>query len=108
MKYTVVVDDNFHYMDETERYTHGEFESADLALRAAKALVDADLNTLYRAGMTADELYGHYTSFGNDPYIVSEDQECQFSAWSYAKERCQQICERAAQSGNDTSQARGS
>jgi hypothetical protein len=102
MKYKVVVDDNFHYMDESERYTHGEFESSDIALSAAKALVDADLSSLYRSGITADELYRHYTSFGNDPYIISEDQSCHFSAWNYAKERCQEICKRAVQSDGDT------
>ena len=102
MKYKVVVDDNFHYMDETERYPHGEFESSDIALSAAKALVDADLRSLYRSGITADELYSHYTSFGNDPYIIPEDQGCHFSAWNYAKQRCQEICERAVQSDGDT------
>jgi hypothetical protein len=98
MKYKVVVDDNFHYMDESDRYTHGEFEISEVALSAAKALVDADLNSLYRTGMTADELYRQYTGFGSDPYIVSEDQSCHFSAWSYAKERCPDICKAVAQS----------
>jgi hypothetical protein len=102
MKYKVVVDDNFHYMDESERYTHGEFETSEVALGAAKVLVDADLNSLYQTGMTADELYRQYTSFGNDPYIVSEDQSCHFSAWSYAKERCQDICKGVAQSEGTT------
>jgi hypothetical protein len=100
MKYTVLVDDNSHYMDENERFTHGEFESAETALNAAKALVDADLNSLYRAGMTADELYRHYTTFGIDPFISSEDTNCRFSAWSYAKERCQQICGMAESDGH--------
>jgi hypothetical protein len=98
MKYKVVVDDNFHYMDESERYTHGEFESFDIALSAAKALVDGELRSLYRSGITADELYSHYTSFGNDPFILSEDQSCHFSAWNYARERCQEICKGAVQS----------
>ena len=102
MKYKVVVDDNFHFMDESERYTHGEFDSAPDALSAAKALVDADLKSLYRAGMTASTLYEHYMSFGNDPYIVTEDQGCRFSAWSYAKERCQEICGGAVESEGDT------
>lgn len=93
MKYTVLVDDNFHYMDESERHTHGEFETAEAAVGAAKELVDADLRSLYRTGMTADELYQQYTSFGSDPYIVSEDQSCRFSAWEYAKERCQERCQ---------------
>ena len=97
MKYRVVVDDNFHYMDESERYTHGEFEASEVALGAAKALVDADLNSLYRTGMTADELYDQYTNFGSDPYIISEDQSCRFSAWSYARERCRDICKGADQ-----------
>ena len=102
MKYKVVVDDNFHYMDESERYTHGEFEVSWVALSAAKALVDADLNSLYQTGMTADELYRQYTSFGSDPYIVSEDQSCHFSAWSYAKGRCPDICKVVTQSEGTT------
>jgi hypothetical protein len=89
-------------MDESERYMHGEFEAAAVALSAAQALVDADLNYLYQTGMTADELYRQYTSFGSDPYIVSEDQSCHFSAWSYAKERCQDICKGVAQSEGTT------
>jgi hypothetical protein len=102
MKYQVVVDDNFHYMDESERYTHGEYEASEMALGVAKALVDADLNSLYRTGMTADELYRQYTTFGSDPRILSEDESCHFSAWSYAQERCQDICKEVAQSDGDT------
>lgn len=101
MKYKVVVDDNFHYMDESERYTHGEFESFATALSAAKALVDAELKSVYRSGITADELYSQYTSFGNDPYIIPEDQSCHFSAWNYARERCQEICRRDVQFEGD-------
>lgn len=100
-KYEVVVDDNFHYMDESERYTHGEFGSAEMALSAAKALVDADLKSLYKPGMTVDDLYSHYTTFGRDPFIRSSDEGCRFSAWSYAKERCQQIC-RPVESDGDS------
>jgi hypothetical protein len=101
MTYKIAVDDNFHYMDENERSTLGEFETAASALSEAKALVDADLNSLYRPGMTAAELYDLFTSFGSDPFIVSEDQSCHFSAWSYAKQRCQEICKHAAQAHNN-------
>ncbi len=92
MNYIVRVEENSHYMDESERYTLGEFEDAESALAAAKKVVDDDLNSLYGAGMTADELYRHYTSFGHDPYIVSSDDSCQFSARDYAAERCREIC----------------
>jgi len=82
-------------MDESERYTLCEFVDEEVALSAAKR-VDEDLNDLFRAGMTAEQLYMHYTSFGHDAYIISEDQSCQFSARDYARERCHEICDRTS------------
>src|ERR1700730_11315217 len=92
MRYKIYVDDNFHYMDESERYFKGGYETAEAAIGAAKAMVDAELVASYKPDMTAGELYDLYTDFGEDPFIVSEDRNCRFSAWDYAKERCQQIC----------------
>jgi hypothetical protein len=43
MRYTLLCDDNFHYMDETERIALGEFESAEAAIAAASRVVDRDL-----------------------------------------------------------------
>jgi hypothetical protein len=40
MRYTVLVDDNFHYMDKDERYSLGEFESLDAAIAVCKKIVD--------------------------------------------------------------------
>ena len=40
MTYKVFVDDNFHYMDESERYVSGEYESYDVVVTACKAIVD--------------------------------------------------------------------
>ena len=40
MTYTVRVDDNYHCMDESQRYTHGEFETYDEALTACRGIVD--------------------------------------------------------------------
>ena len=88
MKYKVFVDDNFHYMDEDERYELGEFDTAEEALAAAKRIVDEFLDPAYEPWMTAEELYQGYTGFGEDPFIVSDDPTCRFSAWDYAKERC--------------------
>jgi hypothetical protein len=101
--YVVEVDDNFHYMDESERYTLGRFATAGAAIRAAKALVDDYLKSNYQKGMTADELFSHYTSHGEDPHIhvdgegdsETEDGDVDFSAWDYARERCQTLCKRA-------------
>lgn len=92
MGYKVMVDDNFHYMDPEERYTLGEFETLDEAIRACKSIVDDFLEHDYVPGMTAEKLYGRYTSFGEDPFVFTGRGEVPFSAWTYAKERCDEIC----------------
>ncbi len=92
MKYTVCVDDNYHYMDESERSAHGEYQTSEEALAVAKEIVDKELHSHYKPGMTADELYQYYQDFGEDPFIVSDDKDCSFSAWTYACERCAEIC----------------
>lgn len=30
--------------------------------------------------------------FGEDPFIQGGDPECRFSAWSYTKQRCLELC----------------
>ena len=92
MPFTVIVNENSHYMDESESYTLGEFETAEEALAACKRMVDEDLAELHTAGMPAEELYRRYTTFGRDPYIVPADYSSKFSAWDYAKERSTAIC----------------
>jgi hypothetical protein len=60
--WTVYVDDNFHYMNEDERYSLGAFDSYDAAAAACKKIVDAFLQG--NPAKTSAELYDHYTSFG--------------------------------------------
>ena len=33
-----------------------------------------------------------YTQFGEDPYVISDDVGCAFSAWGYARLRCAELC----------------
>jgi hypothetical protein len=91
--FTVVIADNFHYMDEAEKYEHGKFETLEAAISASKRIVDEFLVSALRPGITADALYSHYTSFGDDPYIIgSTEPGVPFSAWTYAKARCSELC----------------
>jgi hypothetical protein len=93
MTYRVLVDDNFHYMDEDARYELGAFASLDAAIAAAKAVVDDYLEAARKPGMTAQELFESYTMFGEDPCIVAPGQQSEaFSAWEYAKRRCHDLC----------------
>jgi len=91
--YSVYVDDNFHYQDESERYKLGDFASLDEAVAACKRIVDGFLQAEVSPDIAAVERYAQYTGFGPDPFIVTDDPGAgspPFSAWNYAKERCQQ------------------
>lgn len=42
-RYKVLVDDNFHFMDESERYEAGVFSTVEEAITKCKSMIDADL-----------------------------------------------------------------
>ena len=93
MTYRVLVDDNFHHMDESERYELGSYATLEVAIEAAKALVDSFLTSEFQPGMTAEQLYKLYTTFGDDAFIIGPEQSVKnFSAWEYAKMRCEELC----------------
>jgi predicted nucleotidyltransferase len=97
-KYIVLVDDNFHYMDESERYQSGEYENYAEAVTHCKKLVDEYLHEALRQGVANPEnLYESYVNFGEDPFIqihpgsqlkLFEGEH--FSAWDYAKQSCEE------------------
>lgn len=94
MPFTVIVADNFHYMDESESYALGTFHSLGEAIHAAKEVVDEYLASALQPGMSASDLYESYVSFGEDPWIRSPDHagKVLFSGWDYARERCEVLC----------------
>lgn len=95
MPYRVLVDDNFHYMDEAERYELGVFETWDAALAASKQIVDEFLTSSLRPDITAKELFELYVLFGEDPFIVpvsEADERRDFSGSNYAKDQCAHLC----------------
>ena len=61
--YTVFVDDNFHYMDESERYKLGEFADCASAVAACKQIVDEFLTTCNLDANTDAEIYHHVRYF---------------------------------------------
>jgi len=94
IQYIVCNDDNFHYMDQSERDFEGIFSSADGAIARAKEIVDKSLRWERLQAddkNDAEELYDRYRDFGDDPFIRSKDPNCHFSAWKYAKQRCKEI-----------------
>lgn len=90
--YEVLVDDNFHYMDEDERYSAGVFQTYGEALRHAKQIVDKSLHELHETGKSADDLMAGYLLFGQDPWIRPTPQGMErFSARAYAPQRAHEI-----------------
>jgi hypothetical protein len=90
MIYTVFVDDNYHYMDESERYKLGEFSDCASAVAACKRVVDEFFATCNLESTDA-ELLTQYIHFGEDPWISSDDSACRFSARDYARERAKEL-----------------
>ncbi|MEX1111656.1 MAG: hypothetical protein WEB31_07635 [Chthoniobacterales bacterium] len=83
--FTVEVDDNFHFMNEDERWTAGTYGSLREALGKCLQIVGQDHLQGYQANMTATELYESYTMMGDDPFIAGP-MKTMFSAWDYAQQ----------------------
>jgi hypothetical protein len=83
-------------MDESERYEHGVFATAEEAIAACKRIVDEDLRNIHSHNPSVNEekLYDLYVMFGEDPFVVpvdNSDDAVNFSAWDYARERCRAL-----------------
>jgi hypothetical protein len=92
---TMFVDDNRHYRDEENRSGPREFETVDAALVEGRKIVDDFLAEAHEPGMTAGELFALYRDHGEDPWIVPNGDgptTVVFSAWTYARERSEEIC----------------
>ena len=90
-KYTVYVDDNFHAQYESGRYQLGEFDTFEEAVSACKKIMDKFFEGYEPAQHSFDKLWSQYTTFGEDPFIISDDKKLSFSAWDYAKELCRRL-----------------
>ena len=90
--FTILVDDNFHPQNESERYELGPYDSFSEAADVCKGIVDRFLAETRTEDMTAEALYSKYLSFGEDPWIhPTPEGQPDFSAWDYAKARCSEL-----------------
>ncbi len=96
MKYRVYIDAHARQMDTSQRSLHGEYDSAEQALAAAREVVRARLVEEHRPGMKASELLERYARRGEAPYIIPMGEETLFDANEYARERAEQLCWREA------------
>lgn len=96
MNYRVMIDDTFALTDRNHGYTKGEYSSHSEALAVCKEVVDRFLLYERVSGMPASALYFRYMLFGKAPSIVVDSESSHtspgFSAWEYAKARCEELC----------------
>jgi hypothetical protein len=94
-QFIVKVANNWGPPDEEDYYTLGAYATLEAAITEAKLVVDKSLRRLLKPGMSAEALYKKYTGDGDDPYIRGSGiapGTTAFSAWKYAKQRCEEIC----------------
>lgn len=102
--YTVMVDDNFHYMDPDERWQYGTYATIAEAVAVCRHLVDRSLLEQFKQGMTADQVYEAYVFFGDDPFVVGiegSDEKVPFSGRDYARERSRELAREGHLPGYD-------
>ena len=92
--FTVMVDDNYHYMDGDSRYVAGKFDTWEEALALAKKIVDETVGSAINDGLSPKDAIRNYRHFGEDPWIIGSGavpEGGHFSAWKYAEERAFQL-----------------
>ncbi|HAN78749.1 MAG TPA: hypothetical protein DCQ31_13795 [Bacteroidales bacterium] len=88
MNFSLKVYDNYHYMDESETYLTGNYETAEEAVNAAKKIVEEFLLQLLEQGTEPDQLYQIFLNFGEDPMVISTNPNLEapfFSSTTYAQ-----------------------
>lgn len=88
-KFVVLVDSNFHFMNEDERYEAGSFSTVEEAFAKCRRIVDEELEHFLKFGTPPDDLYEQWTIFGDDPFV----QGAGFNAREYAEKQCELLVE---------------
>ncbi len=95
-EFIVKASDNSRFDSTENDYLYGAFATYEEAYARCEEIVEDFLLSNKTQGMSAEELFHHYISFGEEPYIVAVDgSECvPFPAIVYAKEQSTQICQK--------------
>jgi hypothetical protein len=88
--YKVVVGEHNHYRDDAEASVDNIYKDCMAAEAACRKIVENSLPGSVE-GMSIrerEERLKGYMMFGDDPFIVTKDPTCRFSASSYARSLC--------------------
>lgn len=91
-EFKVMVDDNYHFGSEGDRYTAGSFASMEEALDKCKEITIKSLKHCYEEGITPEKLSAQWAMFGDDPYVFGGTGPVPFSARKFVTtELCKEI-----------------
>lgn len=96
MKYRVYIDANARQMDTSQRTLHGEYDTPEQAVAAAREVVRARLVEEHRAGMKAEELLQRFAQRGETAFIVPMDGSTLLDFNEHARECAERLCWREA------------
>ena len=93
-KFHLRIYENSHYMDESEAYNHGQYNSYEDAIIGAQKIVDEFFEHNWRPGVTPDDLMVLFCLYGEDPIILPNEhgKHEPFSARTYAEISAVNIC----------------
>jgi len=79
-EYIVNIDDNYHYMDESERLTDRSYFALGDAIKRCEDITIESLESMYKEGITSEKLLVQWSMFGEDPFVVGAEGKIPFSA----------------------------
>ena len=94
--YLILADDNFDDQDVGRCSTHSNHQDLAIALDTVKDIVDDCLGEWHKPGMSDEDRYAAYISYGEDRFIQMQTREPgfeRFSVSTYARARCREICQ---------------
>ena len=91
-KYQVLIDDNYHTVDDSGPIKAGSFRSLEDAIVKCVRITIRSLDEFYEAGIGPQKLSAQWALFGDDPYVVGDGGAVPYSARNFITEGlCQAI-----------------
>jgi len=94
MKFHLKIFDNNHHWDEASSFDHGNYETYEDAIIAAKKIIEEFFVGECYSGRTVGDLMASFAMYGEEPVVLPDEPPNgkNFSPRNYAEEYVNQIC----------------
>ena len=102
-KFQVIVEDNYHYMEDDDRRVVGTFDTYEKALAAARKIVTNSVKHCAEDKRDAGEIHACYVMFGEDAWILPTPEGVEsFSGRTFAQSVAEGLADGAGQPRGET------